>query len=82
MTLRPGQVVTFWDDEGDPHEAVVIDVFARPNAFAPYVNLVYNDSQEEFGANTKSGLVDDTSVGHVVDKQKRKYSYTTERKVL
>jgi len=78
-TVTPSDRVTYWDDDGDRHEAVVIDVFSRPGKYGPYVNLVYNPEQTEFGANTCRQLDDATSVPHVAsDGTDRERAWTTE----
>lgn len=77
--MRTGNHVAYWDEDGDVHEAVVIDVFDNPNGYGQYVNLAYNPDQVEFGANTLSDLEDDTSVLHRVNSDSPERTWTTER---
>ena len=76
--VSEGNHVTFWDNDGDCYEAVVIDVFDRPGHYGAYVNLIYNPDQEEFGGNTLDDLEDATSVPHVVASGSRERAWTTE----
>ena len=78
LNISPGRSVEYWDDDGDLHQAIVIDVFERPHDYGPYVNLLYNPSQRKFGANTEKGLTCETSVDHRVDSSIKERSYTTE----
>jgi hypothetical protein len=77
-TVSEGNHVTFWDDEGDRHDAVVIDAFERPGHYGAYVNLVYNPDEVGFEANTLKQLTDATSVPHVVASGSRECAWTTE----
>lgn len=76
MGYQPGDKVTYVDEAGEAHDAVVIDVFSRGDAAGPYLNLVYNPTRSEFHANTGNGLSYDTSVDHVDDSRGTARYYT------
>lgn len=75
--VSAGDMVTYWDEDGDSHDAVVIDTFDRPSGYGAYVHLVYNPDEKSFGANTLDGLEDDTSVPHRMNGGKER-TWTTE----
>lgn len=78
LNISAGNFVEYWDDDGELHQAIVIDVFDHPDAHGPYVNLLYNPNQRTFGANTEKGLECETSVDHRIDSSSKERSYTTE----
>jgi hypothetical protein len=78
LNISPGRRVEYWDEDGELHAAVVIDVFDRPTGYGPYVNLLYNPDQRQFGGNTEKDLECETSVDHRIDSSTKERSYTTE----